>query len=356
MDGLAPPEPLDGARESLVTVVGDGGDRGPRRLGRLHGLGDLREVERVGDALDLAHELRLLGAPALHVVGDGRLLRALRLLDLGDDLARLLAHGLVLRLLRHVLEALAVVDLLDGGEADLLHRRVGREGAQHVAVVDPRDRGGPDVLRGVALRELGERLRIAQLAERALADRGDVGANDDVDQRALIAALDDPGERLVRVVGVVAAGDGRPQARGALPGEVAQAALALRGGDVREDLGGSDLLDRDATHTGVAIGSSDLDQDGSVIGGQGPNGLGAHADVAVAVLGAKEVSDPHGVGAGIYAEGLPPTRHLLGRRRSSPSGLVGGAHAAPSPAAPAPRPPGATLSAAPTDEERVTRR
>ncbi len=67
------------------------------------------------------------------------------------------------------------------------------------------------------------------------------------------------------------------------------------GGELREEVGLVDLLDRGAADAGVAVGSSDLDQGGSVLrGGQGPNGLEAHADVAVAVLGAKKISEPHG--------------------------------------------------------------
>ena len=53
-------------------------------------------------------------------------------------------------------------------------------------------------------------------------------------------------------------------------------------------------LDREPAHTGVAVGSSDLDQNCSVVRGQGPDGLGAHADIAVAVLGAKKICNPHG--------------------------------------------------------------
>ncbi len=116
----------------------------------------LVEVERLGHSLELAQQLRALGAPALDLVGDGLFaLRALGIGHLAGGLARALAHGLVLGLLRDVLEPVEVVELLDGGEPDFFLRGVDRERAQHVAVVDARDRGEPQILRGVALGELG---------------------------------------------------------------------------------------------------------------------------------------------------------------------------------------------------------
>jgi hypothetical protein len=86
----------------------------------------------------------------------------------------------------------------------------------------------------------------------------------------------------------------QPQLRRALAREISQAALALGRGNVGEHGGGGDPLDREPAHTGVAVATSDLDQNCSVVRGQGPDGLGAHADIAVAVFGAKKICNPHG--------------------------------------------------------------
>jgi hypothetical protein len=40
-----------------------------------------------------------------------------------------------------------------------------------------------------------------------------------------------------------------------------------------------------------------LDEDGSVVARQSLDSFGAHANVAVAVFGAEQISDPHGRGA-----------------------------------------------------------
>ena len=122
-----------------------------------------------------------------------------------------------------------------------------------------------------------------------------------------------PRERRAGLVGVLAARVRHPQLRGALAGELAQAAFGLGRGDLREHVGFVDLLDRDSAHADVAVGSSDLDQDGSVVRGQSPDGFGADADVAVAVLGAKEISNPHGRGGESMRKGP--------RRQAAPSSL-----------------------------------
>ena len=71
-----------------------------------------------------------------------------------ESVARALANRLVLRFLRHVLEPVDVIQLVDGSEPDFLERGVDRDRAQHVAVVDASDRGEPDVLRCIALGQL----------------------------------------------------------------------------------------------------------------------------------------------------------------------------------------------------------
>src|SRR5690606_10197464 len=67
VDLLALPEPFDRLREPLagILVIAELAERGPRLLGLLDTVGRLREVERIGDRLDLAEELRSLGALAL---------------------------------------------------------------------------------------------------------------------------------------------------------------------------------------------------------------------------------------------------------------------------------------------------
>ncbi|HEY0993655.1 MAG TPA: hypothetical protein VGD80_41660, partial [Kofleriaceae bacterium] len=104
----------------------------------------------------------------------------------------------------------------------------------------------------------------------------------------------DPGQRGAGVVGVLAARVRQPELRRALAREISQAAFGLGGRDLGQHGGGGDPLDREPAHTGVAVGPSDLDQECSVVRGQGPDGLGAHADIAVAVLGAKKICNPHG--------------------------------------------------------------
>ena len=83
-------------------------------------------------------------------------------------------------------------------------------------------------------------------------------------------------------------------ALGALTGEVPQAALRLGGRELGEHVGGGDPLDREAAHAYIAVGPGDLDQGGRVVRGQSPDGFGANPGVAVAVLGAKQVCNPHG--------------------------------------------------------------
>ena len=331
---LAFPEPRSRLGEPLVRVgvpvVGGAAELLPGLVRRADQRRDLVEIEAVGDGLELAHQLDPLGAPALDVVGDARHLRALGLGHLGDDLARALAHRLVLRLLRDVLESIAVLELVGGREPDLFLRRIDRERAQHVAVVDPRDRGDPEILRRIALGQLGQRTWIAELAERALAQRRQRRVDRDLDQRVLIAELDDPGERGTRDLGVFFARDVLPQLGRALARVVAQAAFGLGLGDLGEYGSLVDPLDRESAHADVTIASSHLMKDGSVVRGQSPDGFGAYANVAVAVLGAKEVCNPHGRG-GIYSV-RPPTTiasvcdrlrpRLLGRRPHDARGLV----------------------------------
>ena len=142
---------------------------------------------------------------------------------------------------------------------------------------------------------------------------GSVGVDRDLDERVLIAELDDAGQRGAGGLRVVAARGVLPQLGRAFARVVAQAALGLGGGDLGEHVGLVDLLDRESAHADVAIGASHLNKDGSVVGGQSPDGFGADANVAVAVLGAKEVGDPHGRG-GIYA-----VQPLVDKRRPQPS-------------------------------------
>ena len=73
---------------------------------------------------------------------------------------------------------------------------------------------------------------------------------------------------------------------------------------LREHVGVVDLLDREAAHADVAISSSNLDEDGSVVRGHSLDGFGANADVAVAVLGAEKIGNPHGQAGNLC--GLPP--------------------------------------------------
>src|SRR6185436_3242091 len=84
-----------------------------------------------------------------------------------------------------------------------------------------------------------------------------------------------------------------PQLRGPLAREVSQAALGLGGGELGEHVGRGDPFDREPAHADVAVGTSDLDEEGSVVHGQSLDGFGAHADVAVAVPGAEEICNPH---------------------------------------------------------------
>ena len=237
---LALVEALDALGEPLVAVVGF--ELAHAALRRLDHRAAFAKSNVSATRLDLAEQLRLLGAPTLDLVGNDRLLlRALGLLDLLDDLARALADRLVLGLLRDVLEPIDVVELLDRGESDFLERRVDRDRAEHVAVVDARDRGEPQVLWRIALGELGQRARIAQLAERALAERGERRVHRDLDQRVLVAELDDSGQRVERVLLIIVARGTRPQLSRTFARVVAQAPFGLGRGDVREHGGFFDL-------------------------------------------------------------------------------------------------------------------
>ena len=102
-----------------------------------------------------------------------------------------------------------------------------------------------------------------------------------------------------RVLVVVAGREVHAQLSRALACVITQAAFGLGRGDLREDVAFVDLLDRDSAHADVTVGSSNLNKDGSVVRGQSPDGFGANANVAVAVLGAKKISNPHGQGRGI---------------------------------------------------------
>ena len=184
-----------------------------------------------------------------------------------------------------------------------------------------RDGREPQVLRCIAFRELGERTRIAQLSERPFANGRNRGVDRDFDQRVLIAELDDSAEAFVGLVFVIAARVRAPQLGRAFAGEIAQAAFGLRSCDLGEHGGFVDLLDRDTAHADVAVGSSNLNKDGSVVCGQSLDGLGADADVAVAILGAKKISNPHGQGGNLC--GLPP-----GLKRWITSIHAGGPHQA----------------------------
>src|SRR4029078_4305030 len=100
-------------------------------------------------------------------------------------------------------------------------------------------------------------------------------------QRALVPELDNAGERSSGGLGIAATGLRHPELRGALSGEVSQAALGLGRGNLGEHVGGGDPFDREPAHGDVAVGSGNLDQDGSIVLGQSPDGFAAHADVAV---------------------------------------------------------------------------
>ena len=60
---------------------------------------------------------------------------------------------------------------------------------------------------------------------------------------------------------------------------------------------------REETSARHAVGSSNLDEGGSIVRGQSLDGFGAYADVAVAVLGAEKICNPHGQGGNLC--GLP---------------------------------------------------
>jgi len=74
---------------------------------------------------------------------------------------------------------------------------------------------------------------------------------------------------------------------GATGGELANGAVVVVAGDRCQDLRVIDLLDGDPSHVRVAVGPGDLDEEVSVVAGQGTDGLGAHPRVAVFVLRAE---------------------------------------------------------------------
>ena len=122
------------ARHRLGEALVEGGvvgvtDLGPRLLGGGHGGERLHPLEHLGDALDLAHQLRLLGAAAAELVGLLGPLGLFGLDQLVDLLAGALAHRLVLGLLGHVLEVVLGAEAVDREQPQLLDRGVDGEAA-----------------------------------------------------------------------------------------------------------------------------------------------------------------------------------------------------------------------------------
>ena len=108
----------------------------------------------------------------------------------------------------------------------------------------------------------------------------------------------------------------RPQLRRALAREVAQAALGLGGGDLREHVGFVDLLDRESAHADVAIGPSNLNEDGSVVRGQGPTASVRTRTSLWRYLGRKRSAIPMGRGANLFVKAEP--KHYRGQGRQLP--------------------------------------
>ena len=136
----------------------------------------------------------------------------------------------------------------------------------------------------------------------------------DVDQRVLIAELDDAGERVVRGVFVVAA-------RVSTSTAARRARLRSRAGCVRfrprRSRRARRLRRSSRSRSGARRCRGRFEQFGrgwQRRRGQCLDGFGAYADVAVAVFGAKKSAIPIG-GPAIYAEDRPGSRVLLGSRK-----------------------------------------
>ncbi|MBE7451929.1 MAG: hypothetical protein HS111_24490 [Kofleriaceae bacterium] len=286
----------DRPREALVEGgVAGVAERRPRRLGLLDRDQRVPPLEDLGQGLDLAHELGLLGAAAADLVGLARPLRLLGREQVVELLAGALADRLGLGLLRHLLEHLAPAQALDREQAELLGRRVDGDGAQHLEILDARDRGLPHLGRAGGARELGQRARVLQLVGSLLADGPDRRPVRDLGQRPLIAQREQPLQRrLGELLVVVLARARHPHAGGARAGQPAQGVVGVAARDLGQHLGLVELLDRDPTHAGVLVGARHRGEDVRLVGGQGAHGLEAHAHVAVAVLGTEEIDEAHG--------------------------------------------------------------
>jgi hypothetical protein len=177
---------------------------------------------------------------------------------------------------------------------ELLDRGVDRQRAQRVGVVELRHRRLPHLGRGRGLGQLDQRLGVAHRGGGLLAQPVIGGAQGDLDQRAIVAQLEQAGQRVSgEGVVLVLAGGLHPQLGGAAAGEVAVGAIALALGELGEQLDAFELLDGDPAYPGILVGLGDGGEDVGFVGRQGADSLEAHLDVAVSIFGTEKISQTH---------------------------------------------------------------